>query len=327
MSARFDVIDLAQLPKPQVVEEISFDAAKAALLADVEARYPGFSASTLESDPVVKLIETAAFRETLLRQRVNDAARSVMLAFSERADLDHIGAGYSVQRQVTDPGDPGALPPVPPTLESDQDFRRRIQLAPEAMSVAGPRGGYVFNGLSAGEEPVEVSVEAPEPGKVTITYEFAADGIAAAVKDVEAYRSNPGEVTVIVMGWDGDGVPSSAALQAVEQHLSSEYVRPLCDTVIVQAVSVINYTIDAVLEISDGPEAPVVQAAAQTAVEAYAAGQHQIGRRVTESGLKAALTVEGVEKVRLTQPAADVEPTLAQTAYATGITLTTEVVA
>ena len=325
MSARFDVIDLGRLPKPEVIEEISFEAGKQALLSAMETRFPGFSASVLESDPAVKLLEVAAYEAMLVRQRVNDAARSVMLAFARGSDLDHIAARYAVERLVLDPGDPGASPPIPPTHEADDAFLRRVQLSPEAMSVAGPRGGYIFNGLSAGETPVSVSVASTEPGMVMISYAFDADGAAAAVKDIEAVQTNPGEVTVAVMGWDGDGTPAQSVLDAVSAHLTSEHVRPLTDTVIVQPVGVVTYGIEAILEVSDGPEAPLIEAAARAAVEAYAAAQHRIGRRVTESGLKAALTVEGVEKVRLVQPAADVEPSQLQTAYVTAIEVTSEV--
>jgi len=323
--SRFDVIDLSSLQKPQVVEELSYEAILGELVADFLARDDDYDAAFLESDPVVKLLETAAHRELLLRQRENDKARSVMLAFASGSDLDHIAANLSVERRLLSPGDPEALPPIEPIYEDDTSLRRRVQLAPEALSVAGPRGSYIFNALSAGEIPTDIVVESNSPGVVTITYEFDAGGIAANVKDADAFRSAPGDVTVVVMAHEGDGVPAQATLDAVEAHLTDEYVRPLTDTVFVVPVSVVNYTVEAVLEITDGPEAPLILASANEMVTQYTKAQHKIGRRVTESGLKAALTVAGVEKVRLVVPAADVEPTLFQTAYCTDITLTAEV--
>lgn len=323
--SRFDVIDLSSLQKPQVIEELSYEAILAALKADFLERNEDYDAAFLESDPAMKLLETAAHRELLIRQRENDKARSIMLAFAAGNNLDHIAANYSVERRLLSPGDPEALPPIEPVYEDDASLRRRVQLAPEALSVAGPRGSYIFNALSAGEIPTDIQVETGVPGIVTITYEFAEGGIAANVKDADAFRSAPGDVTVIVMAHEGDGVPDQATLDAVEAHLTDEYVRPLCDTVFVLPVEIVTYTVDAVLEITDGPEAPLILASANAAVEKYTTGQHKIGRRVTESGLKAALTVAGVEKVRLNAPAADVEPTRYQAAYCTGITLTTEV--
>jgi len=323
--SRFDVIDLSSLRKPKVVEELSFEAILADLKADFIARHPEYGAGFLESDPAMKLMETVAARALLHRQRENDKARAVMLAFASGSDLDHIAANLSVERRLLSPGDTEALPPIDPVYEDDTSLRRRVQLAPEALSVAGSRGGYVFNALSAGEIPTDIVVESNTPGVVTITYEFALAGIAANVKDADAFRSAPGDVTVVVMAHEGDGVPDQMTLDAVEVHLTDEYVRPLCDTVFVLPVEIVNYVVDAVLEITDGPEAPLILASANEMVAKYTAAQHKIGRRVTESGLKAALTVAGVDKVRLTEPAADVEPTRYQAAYCTDITLTTEV--
>jgi phage-related baseplate assembly protein len=45
----------------------------------------------LESEPIVKLLQENAYREVILRQRINDAAKAVMLAYSTGADLDQFG--------------------------------------------------------------------------------------------------------------------------------------------------------------------------------------------------------------------------------------------
>jgi len=321
--SRFDAIDLSQLTKPQVIDELDFES----ILADLKeyhlSRNPEFSAD-LESEPVIKLLETCAYRELTLRADMNDKARSVMLAFATGDDLDHIAARYGVARLTVDPGNPVAVPPVEPTLEGDEAYRRRIQLAPEALTVAGSRGGYAFNALSAGQEPTSVDIVTPEPGTITITYKFASGSVVALVKDVNPYRSDPGDITVVVMGWFGDGVPDQLALDAVEARLTDEHVRPLGDTVILRPVEIIYYTITAVLEIYDGPEAPIVEAAASAAVQDYVDEQHKIAARVTDSGLHEAMTVAGVEKVRLTG-FVDIVPEPYQAAFCTGITLTVEV--
>ena len=71
-------IDLSRLPAPTVVEAIDYEMVLAALKADLVARWPDYTAD-LESDPAIKLLEVAAYREVLLRQRVNDAARAVLV--------------------------------------------------------------------------------------------------------------------------------------------------------------------------------------------------------------------------------------------------------
>jgi len=76
---------------PDVIEQIDYESLLSALRADLQARLPTFNA-WLESDPIMKLLEVAAYREMLLRQQFNDRARSVMLAYALGADLDHLGA-------------------------------------------------------------------------------------------------------------------------------------------------------------------------------------------------------------------------------------------
>ena len=117
----YTAIDLSQLPAPDVVETLDFENILAAMLEDLQGRDPVFNA-LVESDPVYKVLEVAAYRETLIRQRVNDAARAVMLAYAAGPDLDHIGARFNVKRKLLSPGDPTANPPIEPVWENDQEL-------------------------------------------------------------------------------------------------------------------------------------------------------------------------------------------------------------
>ena len=65
-------------------------------------------------------------------------------------------------------------------MESDPDFRRRIQLAPEGFSVAGPEGAYIFHALSADPGVLDACATSPSPGEVVVTVlARAGDGTAA----------------------------------------------------------------------------------------------------------------------------------------------------
>ena len=44
------------------------------------------------------MLETAAARETLLRARINDAAKANLVAFAGGGDLDHLAGFYDVVR-------------------------------------------------------------------------------------------------------------------------------------------------------------------------------------------------------------------------------------
>ena len=320
---RFSVINLSQLPAPEVIKPLDFETIILELKADYATRYPAFTAD-LESEPVIKLLETQAARELTLRAEINDEARAVLLAFAQGSNLDHLGANFAVLRRKIDPGDQNATPPIPATYEDDPTFLRRIQLSPEALSVAGSRGGYIFNALSAGETPLSMDVESTTPGKIIVTYEFPEAGFSALIKDADAYKTEAGSLDVIIMGWNGSGVPTPQTLQTVEAYLSGDYVRPMCDGPTIRPVEPIEYELNIILEVQDGPEAPIILSAAQAAVEAYTVEQHKIGRRITASSLDAAATVSGVEKVRLTG-FVDINPARFETAYCTSITVGVEV--
>lgn len=288
----FTAIDISKLPAPDVVEEISFEQIFAEMLADLKARDDSFSAMT-ESDPAYKILQVAAYREVLIRQRVNEAGRAVMLPYASGADLDNLGALLSVPRLLIDEGDPDAVPPVPPTYESDADFRRRIQLSPEGFSTAGPEGAYIFHALSADGEVLDASAISPAPGDVTVT----------------------------VLSRVGNGAASSALVSAVDEALSSESVRPLTDAVTVQSASIVNYTVEATLYFYSGPGNQEVLDQAQAAIEKYTEESHRLGIDITLSGIYAALHQPGVQRVDLVSPASDIAISKSEAAYCTAIDL------
>lgn len=293
MAGAYTTIDLSLLAPPNVVEALDFETILAAMLADLQARDPAYSA-LVESDPAYKILEVAAFRELLLRQRVNDAAKGVMLSLATGADLDQIGANFGVQRLLITPADDTTIPPTAAVYETDADFRARIQLSPEGYTTAGSEGSYVFHGLSSD----------------------------ADVKDCQAVSPTPGEVTVYVLARDGNGAASAGLIAAVEAALNAERVRPMTDQVTVLSASIVNYTITAELVIYPGPDPIVVRDAAIAAVTAYAEAQRRIGYDVTISGIYAALHQPGVQRVNLTAPTANLTIGEGEASYCTAITVT-----
>ena len=290
----YSAIDLSLLPVPDVVETLDYEVILAAMKADLAARAPEVAAVlALESEPLVKLLEVCAYREVLIRARVNDAAQAVTLARATGTDLDNLAALFGVARLVINPGDPLAVPPVAATLESDADLRRRAQLALEGFSTAGPEGAYVFHALSADADVLDVSATSPSPGDVLVT----------------------------VLSRTGSGTAPAPLLATVQAALNADDVRPLCDNVVVQSAAIVSYAITATLYFYPGPDSAVVMAAAQAAATAYAAAQHRIGRDVTISGLHAALHQPGVQRVVLTSPSAALTIGSAQASWCTAITL------
>jgi len=293
MASAFTAVDLSRLPAPQVVEALSFELILAQMLADLQARDPAFSA-LVESDPAYKILEVAAYREMLIRQRVNDGAQAVMLAFATGADLDQIAANYDVSRLEIAPAYPDAIPPIPAVMEDDAAFRTRILLSLEGYTTAGSIGSYMFHALSASGDVLDVSVESLIAGTVNVA----------------------------VLSRTGTGVPSGGTLAAVVAALNAETVRPLCDTVSVEAAQIVNYAITASLDFYPGTGQEQVLSAAVTAATAYASDMHRLGRDVTLSGIYAALHQPGVQKVNLTSPVAEIVNQWDQAPYCTAITVT-----
>ena len=272
MSA-FTQIDLSQLPPPEIIEQVSYETILNEMVTDLQTRDSTFDA-LVESDPAFKILEVAAYREFLLRQQFNERARGALIAYARSGDLENLAAFFGVERLVIDPGDPDAVPPIEPTYETDENLRRRAQLALEGFSTAGPQGAYIFHALSV-----------------------------AGVKDVSVVSPVPGDVEVTVLSTDGDGTPAPELVAAVDSVLGAEDTRPLTDKVTVQAASVANYTVEAILYILAGPDPAVVIAAAQEAVRAYVDSVHKVGAEVRT-------------------PAADIINDTSEAAFCTTINLT-----
>lgn len=293
MAGAFTVVDLSQLPAPNVVEPLDFETILSAMIADLQERDPTFTA-LVESDPAYKILEVCAYRELLMRQRVNEAAKAVMLAYATGSDLDQLGANVGVQRQVITPADDTTVPPTPAVMESDADFRARIQLSPEGYTTAGSEGSYVFHGL----------------------------GADADVKDIQAISTEPGKVTVYVLSRTGDGTAPAETLAAVTNTLNGETIRPMTDEVTVLSANIVNYTITAELTLFPGPDANVVKQSAIDAVTAFAEAQRRIGYDVTLSGIYHALHQPGVQNVTLTSPTESLVLGDGQASYCTAINVT-----
>ena len=153
--SRFTAIDLSGLAPPNIIETLDYEQIVTALRDDLVERFPLIAGVIdLESEPARKLIEAFAYRELRLRARINDAARAVLLASSWGTNLDHLGALFATART------PG---------ETDDRFRRRIQLAPEAFSVAGPEGAYQYHALTVAPWARDVSAISRRPGVVRVT--------------------------------------------------------------------------------------------------------------------------------------------------------------
>ncbi|WLI76951.1 baseplate assembly protein [Kosakonia sp. H02] len=289
------IIDLSQLPAPNVVEALDYesilDERKTTLISLFPADEQEAIARTLalESEPLTKFLEENAYREVTWRQRVNEAARAVMLAYASSHDLDVVAANSNTARLVVTPADESTIPPTAAVMESDTDLRLRAQQAFEGLSVAGPVGAYEYHGRSADGRVADISVISPTPACVTIS----------------------------VLSREGDGSASDALLTIVEKALNAEEVRPVGDRVTVQSAQIVPYEIDATLYFYPGPESEPIRQAAEQKLKTYISAQRRLGRDIRQSAIYAALHVEGVQRVELNAPQSDIVLDQSQASWCT----------
>jgi len=146
-------IDFSSIPAPTIIEELDFETILQAMIADLQSRDPSYS-EILESDPGVKILEVAAARELILRQRINDALKATLLRFAISADLENLAAFYGVVR-LTD--------------ESDEALRARTIERIKGSSTAGGKSWYRYQALTASPLIADVNVDSPGPGQVRVS--------------------------------------------------------------------------------------------------------------------------------------------------------------
>ncbi|RKF36151.1 baseplate J/gp47 family protein [Paraburkholderia fungorum] len=291
-------IDLTAIDPPDLVEMLDFEDIYQEKLEHFKSIYADWSAA-LESDPVVKLIELAAYREVRHRARVNDAARAVMLAFSTGADLEHLAALLDIGRAIIDPGDADAIPPVAPTLEGDDRLKLRAQMSIERSTVAGPSGSYIALAMNASADVLDVKVDRPKAGTVRVTLLSAA----------------------------GDGVPVRQLIDTVTAALTPEEVRPLNDEVLVTASERVDFSVVADVYVGSGPGREAVFEARREALNKAIASARKLGAGMSLSAIYGALHPpgSGVVDVDLRSPTAHVVCTPRQFANCTSIVLNMKV--
>ncbi|MGA8134483.1 MAG: baseplate J/gp47 family protein [Pseudomonas gingeri] len=284
------LVDLSELPAPDVLEPLDFEEVYGEALDVFRSHMGGNWTASLESDPVTKLLEVASYIKLGNRARVNDAAKSQLLAYATGADLDHLAANVNLKRLVIQPADLLAVPPVEAVMESHDALRERVQLAYEGLTTAGPRNSYILHARNASALVADATAESPSPACVDVT----------------------------VLGLEGDGTAGPELLRLVATAVNDDDVRPVGDLVTVRGAQILRYRVDAVLHMKGtGPENDAALSEAIKRLEAWINPRRRLGVEVARSGVDAQLHVAGVARVEL-KDWLDLKPTKAQAAYCTG---------
>lgn len=298
-SNTYTAIDLSLLSPPDVVKQIDFEIILKEGLDDFYQRIreiqPHFP-DLLESDPAMKLAEAFAYREMTVRQDANNQALSVLLAYSADKDLDHKAAERNLKRRIISE----ATDTTPEVKESNESLRKRVQLAPEGQTTAGSEGSYIFHSLNADARVKDIFPFAPlnEDGNPT------------------------GICNIYVLSNEDDGTASEELLNTVSAVLNAKSVRPLTDRPIIYSASILNYSIQAELFIDQGPDENIILNSCYKAADEYTKKAHSFNDGISLSGIYQALHQPGVSRVNLTSPVGNIDTSLGQVAFCTGITIT-----
>ncbi|GKS79300.1 MULTISPECIES: baseplate assembly protein [Wolbachia] len=151
------------MEQPNIIEPLNFEEILSRMKEELVRRDSSFTA-LVENDPAIKVLEVAAWRELLLRERINEAVKSNLLKFAGGEDLDRLAEFYGVEREKE---------------EDDERFRKRIKARIVGWSTGG---NYRFQALSADRRVKDALVESKVPGSVEISIlstELSTNGIAS----------------------------------------------------------------------------------------------------------------------------------------------------
>jgi phage-related baseplate assembly protein len=164
-------------------------------------------------------------------------------------------------------------------VESDENFRERIQIAPESFSVAGARNAYVSWARAAHQSITDVAVVGPP-------------------------ETEPGNVEIYPLMTGGE-LPTQEILDLVYETCNAEDIRPLTDYVHALSPVPVPYTLELRywIERRNATHVTAIQAAVEAAVKGWILWQRaKIGRDLIPSELVHRVQAAGAKRVTVTSP-------------------------
>ncbi|KFC09030.1 phage-related baseplate assembly protein [Trabulsiella guamensis ATCC 49490] len=302
---------------------------KQALIDEVTRLRPADAAgvvATLENNAEMLTVLLQAMSQviTTRERRANWQMLQMLLLWAEGSNLDARAADAGIKRQVITAGDPDAIPPISPEMESDDDLRFRSLLAPYGFATTGSRTAYRFHAMTLGEKP-HVTIDSEEAGVVTLTYRFPDSTQAAKVRDASARVLEPGtgKVGIWILSREADnGVPGTELVAAAQQYLTRDDVALETDIITVYPGQPLEYTVHATLHGKNTPDGLIDAEAIRDALDVYTRNAMRLEGRIDISMLYYLLQKpQTVTSVDLHEPQVSVVADHTQAPYCTGIEL------
>jgi phage-related baseplate assembly protein len=299
--SRLSVINLAELGRMLVLESISTEK----ILLDRMERFKSlwltydppngaqYDVGDLEFDPIKITQENSTFFEMTLRDRVNQAARAVTLAFAVGTDLDAIASRY-----------PGGVPRF--LDERDDRYRRRVWHSPNVLSPHGTAESYVFWALTADPTLHDASAVTIEgTGKVFITI-MAESGSVAGMTWNRTYDPQTGIFQSTRAEPTFNPTPTLEQIIDVRKYVLDEARRGLTDEINVYGPKITHCNYKARIWLFPNVSADLAIAAIETAFVELLEKQRWIGYDHSRMEIDAALAQVGVHHAIIDEPVKDV---------------------
>lgn len=283
------------LPEPEILDASTYEQIFNRRLSNFRTNFPEYT-NVLEGDPIFALIQDATLEELTIRKRVNNAYLQTLLSYATGNNLDNLVSIVGLTRQIKEEAtfDEDGIELTPVVLETDASLRLRAFLIWHALS-PGSFGHYKTHALNSTPE----------------------------VRDAFPKNTADGEVTVYIQSEGaGGGVPDTALLTEVETYMNVLSRRTLCDTLAIEPITLVEYTIVAEITVEISLDSDTVLAQVQEAAENFAEESEVIDQDISLSRFYAVLSPTGVSGVTLTSPTANITTTDSQVPHATAVTIT-----
>jgi phage-related baseplate assembly protein len=274
LAERISVLNPDYLQRMLVLEDIDTEEILTARMQRLKTLWASYDppvaaqydVENLEFDPIKINQEACTFFELLLRDRVNQAARSITLAYAVGSDLDAIASRY-----------PGGVPRL--EGESDDRYRRRIWLSPNTLSPHGTAEAYEFWALTA----------LPALRDVT------------AIRSV-MHDYYPTILITCLMEPPAEAKPSDEQLVQVRAYIQSLSRMGLTDVISVNPPKIreIDYKVGVWLYPGASPDQTITKI--QSSLEKLVKDQYWLGHDHTHMAIDAACSMTGVHHVEIVEP-------------------------
>ncbi len=304
--------DFNALPSPDVILSVDFETLfqeRKKRFIEIAPQYK--SVLELESEPLVVALQLESYRELMLRNRLNQALKSNLLAKATGGDLDHLGVFYGTLRSKN---------------EEDETYRMRIRDRTIASSTAGSKSHYRSRAIEVAptqikdvevDNPLHLNDQIRNNGVVRISVlvryvlqvkeqkeqAFTEECSHHYIKQVSV-DITPVILNSVLIDPDKESdeeIDVALIVDKVRTAVSSDSVKVLTDTLKVAAAELVPINVDAEIHLKEDTPDLVFDNLIQQLISQWEQDL-SLGLDLTPSWLNAQLHREGVGNVELKSP-------------------------